>query len=483
MTNTFTLKKRILLGYLIPLGLFAAVSIAILIHARTLQATTDSVRAAQSIVQAAYEMQISFTEGVAAVRGYVLLQDDAYRSELSRARGDYAEKRELLESMVDDAAQKAMLLRMDAMRKNLLEHNDRLINQAASRRLRDVIDASGTRRTTELAAVLDRELGHFIDEEKKLLEERVTRQTQELNQLVILVAGAAVLAIILSLLAAIQIATRITRSVGEMVARMSVSTSEIAAMVDEHEHTATQQAAAVNETTTTVGELGASSRQSADQAESTALVAQQALEVATGGSTMAVQVAQSMTDLQQKVSSVAAQISRLSEQAGQIGGIARVVGELASETNMLALNAAVEAARAGEQGKGFAVVAAEVRKLAEQSKKSAERVHTVVAEIQKATNTAVMVTEDGTRTAGEVAAITQRTLAAFEEIATAAKSVSVSTQQVVLNSKQQAIALNQVSEAMQSLTAGAVQIATATQQTKQGVLNLNQVALDLKAVI
>jgi methyl-accepting chemotaxis protein len=244
-----------------------------------------------------------------------------------------------------------------------------------------------------------------------------------------------------------------------------------------------QQAAAVNETTSTVEELGASSRQSADQAQSMDEAAKHSLEVTHEGIALANQVTASVTDMKLKVGSVTEQILLLSEQAGQIGGIAKVVGELAGETNMLALNAAVEAARAGEHGRGFAVVAAEVRKLADQSKKSAERANALVAEIQKATNSAVMVTEEGSATAEQVAAIIAKTIVAFGSISTTANSVAVGAQQVLLNSRQQAAALGQVIEAMKSLAAGSAQMAAGTAQTKIGVQKLNGIALDLKAMV
>jgi methyl-accepting chemotaxis protein len=86
-------------------------------------------------------------------------------------------------------------------------------------------------------------------------------------------------------------------------------------------------------------------------------------------------------------------IRSLETQSNNIGGIIETISSIAEQTNLLALNASIEAARAGEHGKGFAVVAEEIRKLAEESSKSADEIRKIIEIIQGQTSETVEIME------------------------------------------------------------------------------------------
>lgn len=81
-------------------------------------------------------------------------------------------------------------------------------------------------------------------------------------------------------------------------------------------------------------------------------------------------------------------IENLAEKSKSIATIIEAINEIAEQTNLLSLNASIEAARAGEAGRGFAVVAQEIRKLADESIRSAEQIAQIVEEIESNTRQA-----------------------------------------------------------------------------------------------
>ena len=323
-------------------------------------------------------------------------------------------------------------------------------------------------------------------EENSLLEQRAREATtsQSLSTLFIAVGTLIAFATGLYIFFFISrnVIVKFMLPVNEAIVAISSSTNEILVTMEEHERTASQQSAAANETSATITELSASSRQSAEQAANAAAVAEKASAATVQGGEVIHQAVVAMGNLKDKITVMSDQILRLGEQTGQIGSIATLVKDISGQINMLALNAAVEAARAGEHGKGFAVVASEVRKLADQSKKSAEQATVLVADIQKSTHSSVMMTEEGARTVAEVMQLTQKVAELFNNLSGMAGSVNENAQQVMLNAKQQSAAFTQVVEATNSIASGAKETAAGISQTKIGVQKLNEAAVSLKAI-
>jgi len=113
------------------------------------------------------------------------------------------------------------------------------------------------------------------------------------------------------------------------------------------------QAATVEQTSSTLEEIGAAIRQNSGNAKKTDEIAQLSVKQAQDGGIAVGKTIEAMRNIAQKIS---------------------VIEEIAYQTNLLALNAAIEAARAGEHGRGFSVVASEVRKLAEKSQNAASEI-------------------------------------------------------------------------------------------------------------
>jgi methyl-accepting chemotaxis protein len=103
----------------------------------------------------------------------------------------------------------------------------------------------------------------------------------------------------------------------------------------------------------------------------------------------------SIKNVNESFDTVRNKVVSLDSHVEKVNDITNIINSIAEQTDLLALNAAIESARAGEVGKGFAVVAEEIRKLAEQSKLSANDISALISSINQEAQVAVKTTDLG----------------------------------------------------------------------------------------
>ncbi|MGN7415454.1 methyl-accepting chemotaxis protein [Paenibacillus sp. SAF-068] len=287
-------------------------------------------------------------------------------------------------------------------------------------------------------------------------------------------------------------ADRVAASSEELTAsteQTAAATEQVATTMEEIATGMDTQVNMVGDGFHTINELSTGFQQMTENTQNMSNEAIQASAKALSGNEAVQSAVGQMNSIHQTVRSLAAVIEELGNHSQEIGLMVGSISEISAQTNLLSLNAAIEAARAGEHGRGFEVVATEVRKLSDQSAKSAEQISVLVTAINKGMSDAVQSMGEVTAEVQEGMELVHKAGGTFEEIREAVSNVAGQTQEVSASIEQMAAGVEQINVSMKTImevtenaAAGTEEVSATSEEQLSAMQEIASAATDLSSM-
>ena len=241
----------------------------------------------------------------------------------------------------------------------------------------------------------------------------------------------------------------------EIAAQVNAASGQLAEAGKELAEGSASQAAAIEQTSSSLEEMAAMTRQNAENSSH--------------ANSLMLETKETVGQANKSMQGLTASMKEISVASEQTQKIIKTIDEVAFQTNLLALNAAVEAARAGEAGAGFAVVADEVRNLARRTAEAAKDTAGLI-------ESTVKKVKDG-------AVLVDRTNEEFSRVLGSASKAGELVGEIAAASHEQSQGIDQINGAVAEMDKIIQENSASAQESSSASLELNSRAGDLQIFI
>lgn len=178
-------------------------------------------------------------------------------------------------------------------------------------------------------------------------------------------------------------------------------------------------------------------------------------------------------DSQNKMQELTTAMEKINSTTQNIEKIIADIENIASQTNLLSLNASIEAARAGEHGRGFAVVADQIRQLAEQSANSATMSKTLIEE-------SLHDVETGNRITKEAGEAMDQVMTDLDEILREVANIRISSDKQAESVKEIKTGIESINDVIQTNSAAAEETSATSEELTASAISLDELLKEFK---
>ena len=302
------------------------------------------------------------------------------------------------------------------------------------------------------------------------------------NSLIFMITGC-----LIGLFAGVLFARSVSKVIHSISSHLLAEAKDVASTSGQISHSSnllsaatTEQAAALQETVSSIDEVNAMVAKNAENAKNSEISSIESRDKAVIGQQAVQEMIHAIEDINQNniemtkaIEESNQELSDIVKLISEIGNKTKVINDIVFQTKLLSFNASVEAARAGEHGKGFAVVAEEVGKLAQMSGNAAKDISLLLDNSVKKVETIVMSTKQrvealvskGSKKVEAGTLTAKRCNVALEEIAASVEKVRMMVGEISTASQEQALGVQEITRAMSELDQVTQQNNVVSQQT------------------